>query len=333
MSIKSLINRFKPYLRWAILALTLAFLIHTLRQNWRQVLMLRLTPSGIAGLTAATGITLLAHIWSGWVWHWILECLQIPALSSQSVILYLKTNIAKYLPGNVWHFLGRIQALRAADVPTPKAVVSVVLEPLLMAAAALMVVVVSQPSAIFQGLILIGVLVGVHPRILNPIIKRLSTSKLKKSDLADGLNDIVGLNRYPLKPLLGEIGFVLARGAGFWLAFAVLMPTSLQDGWLIVGNFSLAWLLGLVIPGAPGGLGVFEATLLALLVPQFPAAVVLGAVALYRLLSTVAEALGAALALIDERCNSAPDRAWKSLGSAAVSNADEAIPNPSNVGD
>ena len=303
MPIKFLIQRLKPYLRWGILALTLAFLLHALRQNWQQVLILRFTPHAIALLMIATGITLLAHIWSGWVWHWVMSLLGAPVSITWSIIAYLKTNLAKYLPGNVWHFVGRIQSLRSLGTSTGVAVTGVVLEPLLMAAAALAVIVVSQPSAILKGAILVGVLVGVHPRVLNPILRRLTTTKLKQADLT-AEEATLGLRHYPLKPLLGEVIFVLARGTGFLIVLSTLTPISLQDGVWMMGSFSLAWLLGLIIPGAPGGLGVFEATALTAMTPQFSTAVVLGAVALYRLISTIAEALAAGLAVIDEHWNS-----------------------------
>ena len=302
MSIKSLVNRCKPYIRWVILALTLGFLIHSLRQNWQQVMTLRLTGQGIACLVVATGVTLLAHIWSGWVWYWVMRLLDAPVAPVWTVIVYLQTNLAKYLPGNVWHFLGRIQALKTQGISTEVSVTGVVLEPLLMAAAALAVVVVSQPSSILQAGILLGVLIGVHPRVLNPILKRLTAAKLKQSRLSTQPSHL-GLRSYPLKPLLGEVGFVLIRGIGFLLAFIALETVPAQDSWLIIGNFGLAWLLGLVIPGAPGGLGVFEATALALLTPKFSTAAVLGTVALYRLISTLSEALGAGLAAIDNKWN------------------------------
>lgn len=302
MHIKSLINRFKPYIRVGILALTLGFLLHTLRQNWQQVIVLRFTSDAIALLFMATGVTLLAHIWSGWMWHWIVRLLGVSVGVTGSIIAYLKTNLGKYLPGNIWHFVGRIQFLRSLGTPTGVAVTGVVLEPLLMAAAALAVIVVSQPSAFMQEGILLAVLVGVHPRVLNPILRRLTTAKLKQANLTAETTSL-GLRHYPFKPLVGEILFVLMRGAGFLLAFSALQPVAPQDWLSIIGNFSLAWLLGLVIPGAPGGLGVFEAAALALLTPQFSAAVVLGTVALYRLISTLAEALGAGLAVIDERWN------------------------------
>jgi uncharacterized membrane protein YbhN (UPF0104 family) len=44
---------------------------------------------------------------------------------------------------------------------------------------------------------------------------------------------------------------------------------------LLLGAFSLAWLLGLVVPGAPGGLGVFEATAIALLQQRFSGGLVI----------------------------------------------------------
>jgi glycosyltransferase 2 family protein len=63
----------------------------------------------------------------------------------------------------------------------------------------------------------------------------------------------------------------------------------------------LAWLLGLILPGAPGGLGVFEATALALLDNTFSSGLILSSVAVYRVISILAEAGGAGLAVLDER--------------------------------
>lgn len=306
MPIQSLIRHCKPFVRWTILALTLAFLLHSLHQNWQQIVTLRLTAPDIALLVTATGVTLLAHIWSGWVWYRVMQWLHISVDGTWAIIVYLKTNLAKYLPGNVWHFLGRVQALRSQNIPLSLAVTGVVLEPLLMAAAALALVVISQPSALLQLVILIGVLMSVHPWILNPILQRLSATKLQhiqQSSQRSLQSNPPVIRRYPVTLLLGEIGFVAMRGVGFLLVLAALQTVSQQDWWFVIGNFSLAWLLGLVIPGAPGGLGVFEATALALLTPQVPAATVLGAVAVYRLISTLAEAIGAGLAKMDEQWN------------------------------
>ncbi|MGB3615468.1 MAG: lysylphosphatidylglycerol synthase domain-containing protein [Elainellaceae cyanobacterium] len=298
-----LIRRLKPALRWIILGGTLFFLAQAVKAHWREVAALRLDPSGWLFLGIALGLTLLAHIWTGWVWGWILRALAQPVGGSWSTLVYLKTNIAKYLPGNVWHFYGRIMAAKAAEIPVPVAVVSVVMEALLMAIAAL---VVALAGSHYGALQIAGLLVGlaaVHPRLLNPVLGQLARSKGKSlkpmaafEQGSDKATLPITLDRYPLRPLLGELGFLLLRGAGFLVAVRALTPIGVSDVPQLLSGFSLAWMLGLVVPGAPGGIGVFEATALALLEPVLPAAVLLGAIALYRLVSTLAEAIGAVAA-------------------------------------
>lgn len=291
----------KSWLRWGVLAAAIAFLIHNLITHWGEVTHLRLRPGGFAMLALAFGLTLLAHIWSGWVWSWILKSLQYSVGGMWSTLVYLRTNLWKYLPGNVWHFVGRLRALKTISIPTGTALAGVVLEPVLMAAAALGLGLLSSPQyRLLQFVGLAVVLVVLHPRCLNPVIVRLSRAKARSTEST--INEpIEGLAHYPLKPLVGEFGFVLLRGMGFGLAVLALSPVAWNTWPLLLSRFSLAWCLGLVVPGAPGGLGIFEAAAVSLLQGQFPAGVVLGAVALYRLISTLAEAVGYGLAILAQR--------------------------------
>jgi hypothetical protein len=144
--------------------------------------------------------------------------------------------------------------------------------------------------------ILVAVLMAVHPGVLNPLLQHLSKLKGKAKGTVPPDNQVIRVKRYPLVPLLGELGFVGLRGTGFLLTILALRPLAPVESLLLFNAFSLAWLLGLVIPGAPGGIGVFEATALTLLDGHFSSGVVLSAVALYRLVSTFAEAGGAGLA-------------------------------------
>lgn len=311
--IKSTLTQFKPYLRWLVLGGTLFFLASTLRQHWAGVVSLRVEPIAWAILLVALGVTLLAHIWSGWVWSWILRELDQPVGGVWGILVYLKTNIAKYLPGNVWHFYGRVMAAKQAGCSVGVATLSVLLEALLMAAAALTLALFGLQSQFqpLQILGLIAVLGGIHPRILNPLLQLASQIKGKKpiaSDLDLGSESTpestaqpVQIRRYLVIPLLGEFAFVLLRGVGFLLTVLALNSVGLAQVPLLLSAFGIAWLLGLVVPGAPGGIGVFEATAVALLENQFPAASILGSVALYRLVSTLAEAIGAGLAKLEER--------------------------------
>ena len=309
--VKKILARIKPYLRWFILGGTLFFLLKTFKDRYAEISHITINSQSWSILAVALICTLLAHVWSGWVWTWILAIFQQSLGLFEGIRVYLITNIAKYLPGNVWHFYGRISAIKKRGGSTGAATLSVVLEPLLMAASALLIAIASTllglVDAEFNSIALLGqiiallvVLSGIHPRILNPLLHRLSKSK------GDGeAAQKVQLTTYPLLPFLGEMGFVLFRGMGFLftvLAFQAVIPSQIP---ILLSAFSVAWLLGLIVPGAPGGIGVFEATAIALLQQNiFPQAPILFAIAFYRVISILAEAIAALAAWLYEVASS-----------------------------
>ena len=295
---KQILARIKPYLRWFILGGVLFFLVKTVKDRFAEVAAVRVDSQGWSILAIAIAVTIVAHVWSGWVWTWILAIFKQPLGVNEGIRVYLVTNIAKYSPGNIWHFYGRISAVGKKGGSRGAATLSVLLEPLLMAAAALLIGLVSstlggvkvnfESGLWLQLAALIAVLIGIQPRILNPLLHRLSRSK-NKADVSTGA---IQLTKYPLAPFLGEMGFVLFRGTGFILTFVALQTVTWQQIPQLFTSFSFAWLLGLVVPGAPGGLGVFEVTAYGLLDDvQFPTEI--AAVALYRLISILAEAIAA----------------------------------------
>lgn len=306
---KQIWSRLKPYLRWVILGAVLFFLVKTLKEHWQEVAAIQINERGWVCLAIAFIVTLIAHTWAGWVWSWMLREFKQPRSSLWVIQVYLKTNIAKYLPGNVWHYYGRISTITAAGVPTPIATVSVLLEPLLMAAAALVVVVIG--SQLNQGgshnattwslqvFCLVAVLGSFHPKFLNPVLQILGRlkGKIKKSTSVEDIP--FKIVRYPFVPLVGEIWFLGLRGLGFIFIVLALTPLSFSQFPMLLSAFSLAWLAGLVIPGAPGGIGVFEATAIALLNQPFSTGLILSVVALYRFISILAETVGAGLASLN----------------------------------
>jgi glycosyltransferase 2 family protein len=297
----------RQILRWLILSGTLFFLAKALKDNWTQVATIHIDAVGWSILAIAIGVTLLAHTWAGWIWTWILRDLNQTVPSILFIQVYLKTNIAKYIPGNIWHHYGRIMAAKSVGVSAGAAALSVLLEPLLMAAAALIIIVffgrqlaATDSTFIWQIarlLALVGVLCLLHPRFLNQAIAFLQRLKAKNSDSTIAIN----IERYPLRPLLGELGFLVLRGTGFILTIYALGSVNLSQIPLLLGAFSFAWLVGFVVPGAPGGLGVFEATAIAIMQNRFPAGLIISAAVLYRLISILAETMGYALVWLDER--------------------------------
>jgi glycosyltransferase 2 family protein len=293
----------KALLRWGLIGAVLWFLGRVLWQNWQTIATVRITAQGWGLLAIALLLSGAAHCWAGAIWADILRLLQTQAQISArwSIRTYLTTNLAKYLPGNVWHFYGRFNACKARQIPAGDALLSILLEPLLMAAAGLVVAIgplLLQPAPNARLMVevaaLTAVLIGIHPKILNWVLRQVGGAKRQR--LAIAPENIPQLKRYPIRPLLGELGFVLLRGTGFVITWQSIHSLSLSQLPTIYSSFAIAWLLGLIVPGLPGGIGLFEAITIALLNPQLSPGELIVIVALYRIVNTLSEAIGAGIA-------------------------------------
>lgn len=309
--IQFLFAKIKRFIRWIIFGAILFFLIAVLRHNWQQVAAIRIDKTGWLFLASSLVVTMLAHTWAGWVWSWMLREFKQPRNSLWMINVYLKTNIAKYLPGNVWHYYGRVKKLRDSGVPTSTATLSVLIEPILQAAAAILMIIIGRQISgtildetsvlSWQVLGAIAVLMLLHPWVLNPILQLLGKFE-KQPKGSDGFDPLSWkIDNYPVKPLIGSLGFLSLRGLGFCLILSAFTTYNLNQLPMLLSSFSIAWVTALVVPGAPGGIGVFEATAIALLAQPFSTAVILSTAALYRLISIVAETLAVGMVWLDEK--------------------------------
>jgi uncharacterized membrane protein YbhN (UPF0104 family) len=332
--------RLKPLLRNCILGATFLFITKAFVTHWREIALVKIRAESFPLLVIALGITLLSLMFAGGVWRLILREFRQPASAAWAVQVFLRTNIAKYLPGNIWHFWGRISAAKNAGIVPKFAILSVVLEPLLMAVAGLLLgsICLGRINWFLRIFCVAAILIAIHPRLLNPIVlfvERLKLSKSNKADARDGklddgklddaksagdrLNSNVDtvfnvkqkasfvksklkknlpVKRYPVVPLIGEMCFIGLRGSGFLLTVIALIPVHFSEIPNLFGGFCFAFVAGLVVPGAPGGMGVFEATAIALLSDRFSVGIILSAVALYRIISIIADVSGAVLAKV-----------------------------------
>jgi hypothetical protein len=294
-----------------LLMAILAFFGRALYENWQAIATIQITLSAWACLAIATGMTLFAFIWTGWVWSWILEDLGYPVSNIWATQIYLTTNIAKYLPSNLVHLYGRTLAAAQIGVPISAASLSIILDTLLMIAAGLILGLLSVPGkgGLFAGVGLSVVLGVMHPLVLRFLVQQLQKLAFALSKSKQRRTGSFPLQHYPWRPLLGEIGILILRGLGFALTLQALTPVEIEVIPKLISIFSIGWLLGFITPGIPGGLGVFELTVSRLLTSPgvltetqtLSYGLALGSVALYRLMNTIAEALGASLAWLDTK--------------------------------
>jgi glycosyltransferase 2 family protein len=180
--------------------------------------------------------------------------------------IYARSGIAKYLPGNVFHLVGRQVLGRALGVSQRRLAVATAAEIALSLLSVWLIaaaVFAALPGPTSRGLSLLALALGALAAIAfiwPSLLRRMAPWT------APVLDRVAGEARGP------EFGLALALNFAFFLCLAMIAgsvfrvltgePLPLMQ----VGAVYLsAWLAGYVVPGASGGLGVREAALLVLL--------------------------------------------------------------------
>ena len=288
-------------LRPWVAGISLLLVLLALWSHGQEVLALAPDQRGWALLVFGLALTVVAQWANGLAWWALLRWLQLPLPLLEMVQLFVRTNLLKYLPGGVWHQVDRVRLLRQRGASGRRALLSVLLEALLMVIAAFCLVPFGGLQA-GLGVVCPLALLLLRPRWLNRLLERLLRSKRKLlQDSDEEALNFEPLRGAPWQPLLLEFPFLLLRFSGF--ACCVVCFSSVASvGWgSWLAGFALAWSVGLVVPGAPGGLGVFELVLLARLSGAVPEAEVLAVLVSYRLISVAAELLAAGGVELDRR--------------------------------
>lgn len=283
---------------WITLA-SLAFIGVALQKQSGQLQELSLSQEGWWLLFLGFGLTWLSILINGSAWRILLTWMGHNPEGIAIVPLFVRSNLLKYLPGGIWHFVERVRQLRPVIGGGP-ALAGVILDPLLIVAASVLLM---SFGGWQRGLVLMAPLPALLllSRWREPLLHRLERSKAAQLQSAGtGELEVEGSGRggYPWTPFLAELVFVLVRFAGFFccvLAFGLSAPSA----WTWMAGFGLAYAVGLVVPGAPGGLGVFEATLLLRLDGAVAEAPLLAVVLSFRLISTLADVVATGALAVD----------------------------------
>jgi uncharacterized membrane protein YbhN (UPF0104 family) len=257
---------------------------------------------------AALGIMLASILWScgapllALAWRDLLKSLGIRRGWRELFGIVAITQFAKYVPGNVAQYIGRVGMSLARGIPARPLAVTVILETLLVVAAA--VVMGVGTGALSEiglqivrrhgaQLALIGLLVVLAIAGLF-VFRRVAPALLRR--FAPKYAPALDTTLLPPQTCLAR-AFVLyccmyvVMGIGLILLSHFLLPDAPPDYWLLIAVFALAWVVGFVTPGAPGGLGVREGLMLLMLAPVFSAASASVLVIALRIATTLGDVL------------------------------------------
>lgn len=207
-------------------------------------------------------------------WHYILNSLQVKTRLHWALRVYGLSQLAKYVPGNIFHLAGRQAMGMAHGIPAKKLGISLVLEILLLAA---------------SGFIF-GILLGniIWPNF--PIYFWLLLLVLIITGAIFFIRTFFSLQL--TFAFLCLVLFLACSGSIFTAGLLLLAPeTPFTGNFLIIvcGTYIIAWLIGLITPGAPAGIGIREVVLIYFLSGYIPSDTLVFAVALGRMVTVTGD--------------------------------------------
>jgi uncharacterized membrane protein YbhN (UPF0104 family) len=252
-----------------------------LHAYWQGADIARITPSiwsmvAVLALVYGAANTLLALAW----WQ-LLQVFGAADSRLGAFRIYGMSQLAKYVPGNIFHLAGRQAMGMAAGMPAAALARSALWELGLIAVAGAL-----------SGWMVLPLLMPQFPEwagVLLALSCTLAIAALLRTLRGPGA----------MRAFLAQLLFLVVSSAVFVALLGLMAGTGGLDAryWLAIGSaYTAAWLAGLVTPGAPAGLGVREAILLFLLKGMVAEADLLMAVLLGRVVTVAGDVLFFAVA-------------------------------------
>jgi len=248
------------------------FIAIRIRANWDEITSHHFAVQPI-WLISSLSTLCLAFFWFSCGWEQILRRMGYRFRLLAVLHIWYKAQLCKYVPGFLLPVVGRAHWGRTMGLPWPVAVSSTVLEAIFMLLGATIVFLTVLPlhaqlsrlgdMRIYFLLLPLGLIFFLHP----PVLKwglRLAHSESRDVNLR--YSDILYL-------LAGYVMRWILAGTAFILLVQAVHPLSMGDWPFLAASFTLAWAVGFITVFAPGGIGVREVVLVALLETVMPTAI------------------------------------------------------------
>ncbi len=275
-----------------VLAVVAGFFAFALSSRWHQVSAVKwsldLKFFALACLALTLSYALVAGLWA------VALASVTPTAVAAGVRIWFLANLARYVPGNVWSFVGAVELARRTGAPRRTTLAVMALTQALSVGLALLVglpVLLAEWARLGRPALL-GLAVVVALALLVLVLWRPLERRVRAS--------------YPnLGPALDRL---LRRGGGgalTGLAFAALIraifPLPASAIPLAVAGYAAGYAVGFLSLLTPAGLGVREGVLVLALAPVMPAGPALVVALVSRLWMMVFELLGAVVAALVDR--------------------------------
>jgi uncharacterized membrane protein YbhN (UPF0104 family) len=286
------LNRFIRWAGSAAAILAMAFLLFKVWDHLDEVSQLNFSARSIFLVFVSFGLIFSSHIFNIIIWWALYPREQRPPIAVAAIILG-KSQLGKYLPGNVFHFLGLFTLAKQ------KGLALLVVVPVTLA-----------QTLLYVSIALLFGLVGYSDDLIRLTREHLSANAallaaaglgfvflgivaftFKKSGLRARVLGAAKL--VSLKWAIIASGLVLLDYLVLGISLSVLFEAFYQGTpphWIkLTTAFTFAWVVGFLTPGAPGGVGIRELVLYSALGSSTSVGATAAIMLLSRLLSILAD--------------------------------------------
>ncbi len=252
-------------------------------------------------LFASLLMLLLQMLTLATAWWYALSLVGAPLPWQTGASMWLRAQLARYLPGGMWDIAGRLVISRELDMPSRAVPAAAGLEIGLQVLSATLVIIltlVTFPSASTRPYLVVAVaaLPLLVAALAPPVFYRVTNLGLH----------LLGRPSLPFKMTLGHQSKLLAlyiaahacQGSAFVLFVHGVGGGVGYQGPLLAGAYVAAWLVGYMAVFAPAGVGVREAALVLLTQGTMPTSVVVGAALGFRVWLSVRDLLAALVGIL-----------------------------------
>lgn len=252
------------------------------------------SPSSLLMIVWLSIIQLIALSILAYAWRLILSyCVKtLPSICKTNSVYY-KSNIAKYLPGNVGQFVGRQIFGISLGMTQAQLALSSFLEVGFTVFGALIVALLFggrkiteaslHPSAVYM-LFIVGIVILLALIALLLVFRRKQTSIM--------VWELVKERKFWFRAttilFLYIVQFFIFGVVFVFLVQQDMHISTIDDIWFIIAVTSISWLVGFITPGVPGGIGVRESALL-LMLSNYPQEVILTAAIMQRVIMIIGD--------------------------------------------
>lgn len=262
-----MLKKLLTYLGSLIALISLVFIGQQLWENWHKLDAYQFTPELIGILTVGAVSYCCVSYLLPLSWGKMLNALCSNAIPTRTIrSIYARSQIAKYIPGNVMQIAGRHMLTRKLGVAHKPLAIATFGELTNLALASCMLTIIGSTvfglwgnyinqQQLYYGLAVICILLLLLPLIYKLSIKLIPASRkyFNNSEILRGF--VIAYLGYTLFFIITGI---ILLGLVIYIHGAVDTYKMIA----IIATLSVSWFFGMVTPGAPSGIGVRETILM-----------------------------------------------------------------------